>query len=366
MSTMRHNSSRLDDWQSRVDDVFDAVRIRDAHAIECFDERLDIPQEQQQPYVEMGENAGESPVQSPIGQTILADWLYARAYSHQLSAKAPPQPKTPEEFQPDQKLIAELSRANTSAERWESGWHIARVLPRGQVLVLRGATRRRIWAGEFVSEDGPGTPPRPGARVRLYHARESTSLQDGLYFAFGNAPYDAGEASTARVYFNLPAKHSPQMLNALTSLLNRFEVPFRFKCLVIPTQRTDSSVLYTPRRLFPFVSHLLAQLRRDIKLDSLLDADTPLFAKELAPGMAGADDPLTGESFGQQRCRIIAAALWNAFSQQDDSRGTRWRELRRLLAQESINPELPHLNARAIDCYQLRESLRGTSVGGAA
>lgn len=49
-----------------------------------------------------------------------------------------------------------------------------------------------------------------------------------------------------------------------------------------------------------------------------MNPDTPLLAKKLGVGVALAEDALNGESFGQNRSRFLAQALYQAKSKRGD------------------------------------------------
>src|SRR5204863_5149 len=83
----------------------------------------------------------------------------------------------------------------------------------------------------------------------------------------------------------------------------RFQVPFRFKCLSYRElyDRFDSAVLFVGRRQWDITSLLVREIYGKVK--DRLRPETPLFAKQIAPGLALAEDPGNGESFGTSRCR---------------------------------------------------------------
>ena len=97
--------------------------------------------------------------------------------------------------------------------------------------------------------------------------------------------------------------------------LNRWEVPFRFKTPSHPGMfaRTDTAVLYAPRRYAHFTRELVAEIHSAIR--PFLRDDVPLFTLRLAPGLAFAEDPGTQESFGMCRSRILAQGIWQAHVQ---------------------------------------------------
>jgi hypothetical protein len=65
-----------------------------------------------------------------------------------------------------------------------------------------------------------------------------------------------------------------------------------------------------------------------------------------------AEDPATGESFGQHRCRLLAEACWSCFLRGDQEAASRLAELRLLAGAQGAHPESLHLNAGSLDLYE--------------
>ena len=76
-----------------------------------------------------------------------------------------------------------------------------------------------------------------------------------------------------------------------------------------------------------------------------LRPDTPLFTKQLAPGLGFAEDPGDGGSFGMHRCRLLAEAIWREPSI-DGIIGA--------FESNGISIDQPYLNTGSIDQYELR------------
>jgi hypothetical protein len=251
-------------------------------------------------------------------------------------------------------LLEAMSLANTTRERWEHGWTIARIQQHGQILAQKGSVQRNLWPGQFVSKDGPASMPRQGAEISVFYARESRSLQTGFYYAFGEVPEDDASAfGLVRLYWNISFEGAPRLVGLLTSRLNRFHVPFRLKAATARSQfnRTDVAVVYLAKRFF----HIVAELMLDVhpEIEDALGDDVPLFSKRLAKGLGVAEDPGTGESFGQSRCRRLAESVWNCYQRGEKRPQARWEEFRRLLKERGIDPRHPHLNAGSLDWYEL-------------
>lgn len=251
-------------------------------------------------------------------------------------------------------FLQELSQANQSRERWDTGWQIYRVEASGQVMAHKYGLLRALWPGEFITHDGPGIAPRVGAAISIHLTRESRVLQPGFYFAFGETIGEQqDDYSLMRFYWNINAAGISSLMMHLTHDLNRFQIPFRFKCLTNRAHyvRLDAAVLYVTKRFFRIVVELLLDIHR--RLPDCLDTETPLFTKRYADGLALAEDPGPAESFGMNRCRIIAEAIWNAYLQGFQTEQARLEELKKQFNTYGLVFERPYLNPGSIDQYEL-------------
>jgi hypothetical protein len=275
-------------------------------------------------------------------------WVYSRPFRPPLPLEDPPPTGTV-----DEALAAELSAANASRDRWEEGWSITQVHSSGEVTAQRGNATRSVWPGQFLSKDGPGARPRPGARISLFYPKESTSLQPGFYYCFGETPEDAGDGfGVARAYWNLSPEGAPRLVRLLSERLNRFHVPFRVKCATLrgEYERTDVAVLYLTKRFFPVFGELLRDIYPELR--RYLGEEVPLFARRFAAGVGVAEDPGNGESFGQHRCRVLAETCWSGFTRGDQSPESLLAELRQRFAAAGTDPDRLHLNAGSLDLYE--------------
>ena len=297
--------------------------------------------------------------------TSLTHALYRYVYSHSWTGVVPEESGDPadvaamrrgKEFQPDDALLARLSAANTTCERWEHGWTIGRIHSDGRIQARRGQLRRQVWPGQFLSKDGPGARPRIGSEISLFYAKESVALQPAFYYLFGETPEEqAHDYGIMRLYWNVSPEGAPALLGAVSRLLNRFRVPFRMKCAVALAdyERTDVAVLYLPKCMARFVCGLLPELWSEV-CDHLADA-VPFFSRRLAPGLGLAEDPGNGESFGQHRCRLMAEAVWTCFLRGEQRTSARLAELEQLFSKNGVHPQNPHLNIDSLDWYDFAE-----------
>jgi hypothetical protein len=283
----------------------------------------------------------------------LRDCLYARCYCKPFPASDTP---TSASSAPAQDLTLHLSAANAGQPRWDAGWQIARVEASGQVFAQKAGKTRSLWAGEFLSFDGPGVPPRVGSHISVYFPHESRTMQPGFYFAFSETESDpADESRLTRFYWNVKEQGAVSLTKWITLTLNRFQVPFRYKCMTISGQfeRLDAAVLYVSKKFFRISAELLAAGHQ--ALNDFLRPPTPLFTRPLAPGLAFAEDPGNGESFGMNRCRILAEALWSASSKSLTREEDRLKEVVAYFGQYGLSLDRSHLNAQSVDFYDTPE-----------
>src|SRR5262249_40765873 len=111
------------------------------------------------------------------------------------------------------------------------------------------------------------------------------------------------------------------------------------------------AVLYVAKRHYRVAALLLADVYRAI--GPSLKAATPLFTKTLADGLGLAEDPKTGESFGMNRCRLLAEAVCNAHARGLDTAEARLSEFTAAFGAVGLSLERPYLNRGSADAYAL-------------
>ncbi len=279
----------------------------------------------------------------------LEQQLYQHCYTQKFTGKLLAESTVPAQ---DDTLLQELSEANSTRERWEGGWQIYQVLPAGQYLAYRYGLTRMFWPGEFITRDGPGGAPRVGTNISAFFPRESRTMQPGFYYAFGESVTDQqDDYGLLRFYWNIKPDGAASLIRLVTRDLNRFQVPFRFKCMSYRTYyaRLDAAVLYVNKRYFRIVAELVSGIYREVQ--QYLQPETPLFTKQVRPGLALAEDPGNGESFGTSRSRIFAEGIWNAYAQGSQAEQARLQEVANTFGKYGISFERPYLNPGSVDRY---------------
>jgi len=279
-------------------------------------------------------------------QALLYQHCYCRAFDGRLGEATAP-------GMPSDGFVAALSEANAGRARWSSGWTIASLNLDGTATVRRGTLTFRVWPGEYWTQDAPGMPPRIGALVSIYVAKESQTLQPGFYFAFGESIDDGRDTSSiVRFYWAITQDAAASLTRALTERLGRFQIPFRFKCSAAPWQywRLDAAILYVDKRFFDVCSGVLGHVYDAVAAS--LRPQTPLFAKQLAPGLGFAENPGPEESFGMQRCGLVADAILEAFARGEPAEANVVQSIREQFTRNGLSFDRPYLNAGSRDTYR--------------
>lgn len=340
------SGSGVNDPRSALADLLAAIRIESPQAFHLGGRRFTVPPAASP---DSGDGAG-TPEKPPLPAYLagaLYRWAYSRPFRAPLPTGDPPATGTV-----DEALVAELSAANAGRDRWEEGWTITQIHSAGQVTAQRRGATRTLQPGQFLSKDGPGARPRSGTPIVLFYPRESTSLQAGFYYSFGEVPEDDSFGfGLARAYWNVSAEGAPRLVSLLTRRLNRFQIPFRLKVAVLrgEYERTDVAVLYLAKRFFPVFGDLLRDVHPELR--PFLGEEVPLFALPVAPGVGVAEDPGNGESFGQHRCRVLSETCWSCFVAGDQRPEVLLAEAVRQLAAAGTDPDRPWLNAGSLDVY---------------
>jgi hypothetical protein len=183
-------------------------------------------------------------------------------------------------------------------------------------------------------------------------------MQSGFYMAIGDLGFDRQQTADTlvRVYFSVTPDGAVAVMNSLTKMLNAAKIVFSFKVLYNPQdyQRSDAGVLYFDKQYYPTVSDILALIHTEHRSHFL--PHIPLFTKQLAMGLGLAEEPdlkfVERESFGMNRCQIVADGLLTAFYEGLDSEAEKMSEIVAQFATIGINLQHPYLNIDSENIYQ--------------
>jgi hypothetical protein len=262
-------------------------------------------------------------------------------------------------------LRDELAEANAGREAWQAGWRFAWWDVNGAAVARRGAALRAWWPGHWVRADGGFGPVADRTPLRMLHpATPARSPQPGFWFAAGGGGPDL-EILGLRTYFGVGRATAPRLVAELTRRLHDLEVPFQLKVADREDLigRRDAAILYTEARHFPALAVVAEEVARAVPLEP----GHPPFTKPLLPGVAIAESPPDGASFGRDRCRRVAEGLCRAHARGYRDEEARLAAVAEAFAAAGLDLDRPWLGAReSPDPYALVRPAAATVAGPAA
>lgn len=179
-------------------------------------------------------------------------------------------------------------------------------------------------------------------------------VQNGFYVAVGNAGPQSNQ-NIVRVYFNVSTEGAVALMSSITQQLNVIPIPFSFKALYNPSDygRYNCAVLYFEKNHYQTVRLVLQTVYLENQCH--FQRKVPLFTKLIAPGLAIAEEPNRKfadiESFGMNRCQLVANALLEALQQGNESPQARMALIFQHFSRLGIDLQHPYLNANSEDIY---------------
>lgn len=258
----------------------------------------------------------------------------------------------------DLEFYDRLHQSNCGKGYFDPGWQVLRQEEDGSLAVTKGTLILHILRERHLQPADQGATVGEMVSIRM----PKNLMQNGFYVAVGNAgsehKYRTGEQSvTVRVYFHLTPDGAIAVMANLTRHLNQANIPFTFKVLYNPSdyKRYDSGVLYFERSDYPNVQPILQQVYAETSRH--FQPQVPLFTKPLAAGLAVAEEPnqkfADRESFGMNRCQMIAHGLLQAWQQGEVAPDRRLHSILQTFTSLGIDLDRPFLNANSEDIYTL-------------
>jgi hypothetical protein len=268
----------------------------------------------------------------------LSEELYRSFYCH--GGPVPARWGATEPDAADPWLAAAMSHANSGRGGWEPGWTVQR--RDGEEAVVASAHLRvRVPVGDCRS---PGGALRPGAPVSVRMPKELPARSPGFFTVVSDAPADlAAWESVVRVYWDITRTGAPALVGALTVRLNAARAPFRLKVAdhLSRFDRCDAGVLYLRGPSFHALRETLLEVTA--ALSTHLQPQIPAFTLALAPGVGLAEGDGGGESFGAQRCALLADAIVRAHAQGITQADARVDAVAARFAADGVRIDAPYL-----------------------
>ncbi len=290
-------------------------------------------------------------VEDPPLVLLLKDVFYEQCYCRQFTGKYY-QPIIADAGNNVQAFQAALSQANQTMERWDNDWTIEQILPGGQYLANKNGKYKLVFPGEFINLDYSAALPKEGARISIHCLKESLGFQQAFYFVFSNEiNIDPNLVTLVRFYFNIKSTGAVKLIQLLTRQLNKYKIPFSFKCLNNPALfiRSDAAVLYVNKPYYHITSQVLYNIYP--KVQSEMNSQVPLFTKKLSDGLSIAEDPGNGDSFGMHRCRLFARGIYNSYLNNGTSPENILQSIEQSFKANEISLHTPYMNSGEQDDY---------------
>jgi hypothetical protein len=244
-----------------------------------------------------------------------------------------------------------LSNANTGIGTWDPGWEVSKIENNGRFIVVK-KNDLNLWIFPYQFNPFDSDQIRVGKKGYILMVKEFRELLPGFYMANGNISLDE-HTSIVRIYWNIVSDGAIYLMKSLTTELNRAMIPFQFKILNNTNYfiRADAGVLYLNKKDLEKSTGALSKIYNNIK--SFLKVDTPLFAKRLATGISFAEDPQNGESFGQNRSRILSESIYEIYKKNISKKKDKIKEVRNYFEIKNIDINRPYLkDLKSIDEYE--------------
>jgi hypothetical protein len=253
----------------------------------------------------------------------------------------------------DLDFYEQLHQSNNGEGYFDSGWLILAEEHKNSLVVFKNGLRLHIQRDIHLQPQTKNAQIGDNVAVLM----PKNLLQNGFYMAVGNAGYQNNDstAETVRIYFNLTPQGSIQVMESLTYSLNEIYIPFTFKVLYNPSdyERYDSGVLYFNKSHYQKIKPILLTIYQQYQ--EQFKPEIPLFTLQLASGLGLAEEPkqkfASQESFGMNRCQLVANGLLDAWETGDNSSAIRMEKILQQFSLLGLDWQRPYLNPNSEDIY---------------
>lgn len=250
-----------------------------------------------------------------------------------------------------------LHESNSGQGYFDPSWSVLREESDGRLAVTKGGLRLHIERDKHLQPSHQAAVVGDLVAIRM----PKNLVQNGFYMAVSNVGVSriadtSSHPVTVRIYFNVTPEGAAAVMGSLTQLLNQKAIPFSFKVLYNPKdyERYDSGVLYFDKRDYEAVGRVLKAVYAQER--SHFQPEVPLFTMQLAPGLGLAEEPNqkfgNQESFGMNRCQIVANGLLEAWQQGDNSPEGRMKAIFGQFSTFGIDLQRVYLNANSEEIYR--------------
>ena len=230
----------------------------------------------------------------------LAQLIYVHLYSR--SPRASSKPDGP------RSIMSELLSAVPRTRDVDWDWAIRTRHQKGSVIVSCGNRIAEVPAGEYLFAPGDRNEHGESHAGLLKWSVRYNDESDWLLIRHRMPGVNRGNREV-RIYFNAFAAGALKVVSTVVEKLAGWDIPFALKCHTQTGnyRRRDAVILYLDRRDSYVALELISGDYSSIA--GCLAPDVPLFTRFFMPGIAFAETPEDGGSFGLSRARLCANAL---------------------------------------------------------
>ncbi|MDF5706988.1 MAG: T3SS effector HopA1 family protein [Nostoc sp. S4] len=257
----------------------------------------------------------------------------------------------------DREFLEQLHRHNAGNGYYDYGWSILQEKSDNSLIVSKGDLKLRVEQNCYLVSVNQSAVVDELVAILM----PKNLIQKGFYLAVGNIGSHQQTVFiqsqiTVRIYLNISPKGAIILMETLTQKLNFDSIPFILKFLYNPCdyKRYDAGVLYFDKSQYQVVRQIIKAAY--IKHQAHFRAEVPLFTKKLMPGLGLAEQPINqssiSESFGENRCQIVANGLLEAMQKKDISADGKIQTICKQFVNANIDLYYPYLNAGSEDIYE--------------
>ncbi|WP_310483364.1 T3SS effector HopA1 family protein [Chamaesiphon sp. VAR_48_metabat_403] len=238
-----------------------------------------------------------------------------------------------------------LQQSNTSLGYRDLNWQIIAETEDRELIVVKDGLHLHISRQKHLPPEFKQANIGETTSIYLPH----NLVDRDTYISVGS--YGSPQpSSSVQLYFNFTPDAAVAIVRKLTGELNQLKIPFQFAILHDPAlfYRCDCGTLRLDRSNYSILQSLIAEIYHAYQ--SEFSPQVPLFTKLLAPGLSIAEVPVTGSSFGMQRCELLATGLFTA-CEGGQIAADKLSIVERVLRAAKVDLAQPYLNPAGSDCY---------------
>lgn len=234
-----------------------------------------------------------------------------------------------------------LSLANKGGGYWDPEWEIKNIKSNGYIEVYKeGYIILSVTIEKFKSYNDD---IKIGQKGHVFMPKEWRQLLSGFYTAHGNTTKIENNSNLLRLYWNINIHGAILLIEEVTEKLNHLAIPFMIKVINNPKNfgRTDSAVLYLSKDHLFQIDSTLKHIYTAVKL--FLNTPTSCFAKKITDGIAYAEDPNNGKSFGEFWSELLSQGIFICYKENITDLELCQNVITKYLESNGINVNYPYL-----------------------